>query len=182
MDPKPGAARHDAVTSGEFARLVQPSHPGVAGGEEPTGERIGRQLTKRILQKPSRFIETLFEEVAHSKACEMKRAPRHAGIEPHRGFEMVDRETGLAGNRAHPAAPQPGESVARIAGERAVDQSLEDLDVFAGVQQRAGGGSDGGGIVWRSLQCPARPRDALLSFTRDIVSPSARDVLCMAKR
>src|ERR1700733_4331410 len=130
MDRKPGAARHDAVTSGEFARLVQPSHPGVAGGEEPAGERIGRQLTKRILQKPSRFIETLFEEVAHSKACEMKRAPRHAWIEPHRGFEMVDRAIGLAGNWAQPAAPQPGESVAWIARERAIDQPFQGVDGF----------------------------------------------------
>ena len=80
-----------------------------------------RYLLEGDPQHRQRMLEPMIDEMSRADPGQME-APLTAGIEAHRGLEMLDRQLRLTGKQVQPAAPIPAIGKARIEHESAIDQ------------------------------------------------------------
>ena len=94
-----GVRYHDrgdgAQPRDDLSRVVEPAHMRVAGGEIAIRLRVAWILLDREEQLRHCLIEAPAEEM-RGAYYEERRADAGAGTEAQRGFDMLDRDVGLA--------------------------------------------------------------------------------------
>src|SRR6516225_12436406 len=89
--------------------------------------------------------------MSHADPAQML-APLTAGVETHRGLEMLDRHVCLTGEQAEPAAPVPGKGEARVQRESAIDHSQSGSDILAEAPEHHGGAAENTRVVGGDAQ------------------------------
>src|SRR6516164_2745881 len=111
-------------------RFLDPAHMRIASDESTMCWCERRNLLEGDPQRRQRILEAMANEMSMANPGQMK-TPLTARIETHRGLEMLDRQIGLAGKQAQPAAPIPAKGKARIEHESAIDQGKGRIDILA---------------------------------------------------
>src|SRR6516164_6290781 len=117
--------------------FVEPAHMRVASGERTMCWCERRNLLEGDSQRGHRILEAMANEMTMANPGQME-TPLTTRIETHRGLEMLDRQIGLAGKQAQPAAPIPAKGKARIEHEGAIDQGEGCIDILAETTEHYG--------------------------------------------
>src|SRR6516162_6674660 len=119
------------------ARFLEPAHMRIASGQSTMCWCERRNLFEGDPQRCQCIIEAMANEMTMANPRQME-TPLTTGIETHRGLEMLDRQIGLAGKQAQPAAPIPAKGKARIEHESAIDQGKGRIDILAETAEHYG--------------------------------------------
>src|SRR5271167_623988 len=119
---------------------------GVARGESALRLRVARIVLYREQQFWHCFLEPSTKEMCLAYREERRADPR-AWAEPHRDFDMLDPDVGLARPSPEDAAELPLPRETRIEQEGAVYQPDHGADVLAEIGQRLSGIREGARIV-----------------------------------
>src|SRR6516162_10578663 len=111
---------------------------GIAGGEIAIRVRVARILLDRQEKFRHRLIEAPSEEMCGAYYHE-RSAGTGARAKTQSGFDMLDRDVGLARPKPDIAADEPAAGEIRIERQGAVDQRHHGADVLAKIGQRKGG-------------------------------------------
>jgi hypothetical protein len=103
---------------------------GLAGGEYAIRHRVAWIVLDREAQLRHGLIEAPSEEMRCAYLKE-RRADAGAGAEAQRGFEMLDRDVGLARKQSQGAADVPAAREIRVEREGAVSQRHHGTDILA---------------------------------------------------
>src|SRR5271169_3057197 len=98
--------RDGAQPRDDLSRVVEPTHMGVAGGERAIRAWEAGILLDREEQLRHGLLEAPTAEMRRAYCLE-RIADMGAGTEPQRGFEMLDRDVGLARPHLEHAADVP---------------------------------------------------------------------------
>src|SRR6516225_1334457 len=119
------------------SRFLEPAHMRIASGESTMCWCERRNLLEGDPQRGHRILEATANEMTMANPGQVE-TPLTARIETHRGLEMLNRQIGLAGKQAQPAAPIPAKGKARIEHEGAIDQGKGRIDIFAETTEHYG--------------------------------------------
>src|SRR5215469_15650195 len=118
-------------------RFVEPAHIRIASGQSTMCWCERRNLLDGDPQRCQRILEAMADEMSMANPGQME-TPLTARIETHRGLEMLNRQIGLAGKQAQPAAPIPAKGKAWIEREGAIDQGKGRIDILAETAEHYG--------------------------------------------
>src|SRR5208283_6213430 len=154
----------------DFSGVVEPSHMGVAGGENAIWVRKARIILDGEKEFRHCLIEAPAEEMCLAYYSE-RRADAGARAEAQRGLEMFDRDVGLARPLPESAADQPAARVVRVEGESTVDQCHHGADVLAEIAKCEGGIRQNARIIAGHFEGSSCEVDALPTIYLPVFTP-----------
>src|SRR6516165_722632 len=121
----------------DLSCVVEPIHMSIASGEIAVRLRVAWIPLDREEQFRHCLIEAPVGEMRGAYYGK-RAADAGAGTEAQRGFDVFDRDVGLARPSPEDAADVPAAGVARVECQRAVDQPHHSADILAEIGQCLG--------------------------------------------